>query len=59
VNNALIRVLTITTAAAAALYAHYTGQPVLASTQLRTGGFCWSKFLLPACCCWWQLAHLD
>ena len=25
--------------------------------QLRTGGFCWSKVLLPACPCWWQLAH--
>jgi len=25
--------------------------------QLRTGGFCWSKVLLPACPCWWQLVH--
>jgi len=22
-------------------YVHYTGQPALASTRLRTGGFCW------------------
>jgi len=22
---------------------------------LRTGGFCWSKVLLPTCPCWWQL----
>jgi len=28
-------------------------------SQLRTGGFCWSKVLLPACRCWWQLAHSD
>jgi len=27
--------------------------------QLRTGGFCWCKVLLPACHCWWQPAHLD
>jgi len=27
---------------------HYTGQPVLSRySQLRTGGFCWSKVLLP------------
>jgi len=25
--------------------------------QLRTGGLCWSKVLLPACPCWWQLVH--
>jgi len=48
VNNALIRVLTITTAASAAVYAHYTGQPVLASTQLRTGGSCWEQ-IFTAC----------
>jgi len=30
-------------------YSHYTGQPALAGNpQLRTGGFCWSKILLPA-----------
>jgi len=23
--------------------------------QWRTGGFCWSKVLLLACPCWWQL----
>jgi len=27
--------------------------------QLRTGGFCWSKVLLPRRPCWRQLAHLD
>jgi len=27
--------------------------------RLRTGEFCWSKVLLPASRCWWQLAHLD
>jgi len=27
--------------------------------QLRTGGFCWSRVLLPTRPCWWQLAHLD
>jgi len=25
--------------------------------QLRTGGFCWCRVLLPACPCWWQPAH--
>jgi len=25
--------------------------------QLWNGRFCWSKVLLPACTCWWQLAH--
>jgi len=27
--------------------------------QLRMGGLCWSKVLLPACPCWQQLVHLD
>jgi len=27
--------------------------------QLRTGGFCWCKGLLPTCLCWWQPVHLD
>jgi len=27
--------------------------------QLRTGGFHWSKLLLPACSCWLQLTHSD
>jgi len=27
--------------------------------ELRTGGFCWSKILLPACPCWRQLVHSD
>ena len=27
--------------------------------QLRTGGFCWCRVLLPACPCWRQPAHLD
>ena len=27
--------------------------------QLRTGGFCRSEVLLPACPCWWQLVHLN
>ena len=26
--------------------------------QLRNVRFCWSKVLLPACPCWWQLLHL-
>jgi len=26
-------------------------------TQLRTGGFCCSEVLLPACPCLWQLSH--
>ena len=26
--------------------------------QLRTGGFSWSKVVLPTCPCWWQLVHL-
>ena len=27
--------------------------------QLRTGGFCWSKMLLPTCPRWWRPAHLN
>jgi len=27
--------------------------------KLRTGGFCWSKVLLLACLCRWQLVHSD
>jgi len=27
--------------------------------QLRTGGFCSSNVLLPACPCWQQLVHSD
>jgi len=27
--------------------------------ELKTGGFCWCKVLLPACPCWWQPAHSD
>jgi len=27
--------------------------------QLRTGRFCCRNVLLPACPCWWQLAHSD
>ena len=27
--------------------------------ELRTGGFCWSKVLLPTCPCWQQLEYLD
>jgi len=27
--------------------------------QLRAGVFCWSKVLLPACPCRWQLVHSD
>jgi len=26
---------------------------------LRTGGFCWSTVLLPACSCWQQVVHSD
>jgi len=25
--------------------------------QLRNGGFRWSKILLSACSCWWQIVH--
>jgi len=44
------------------LNGHYTGQWTTCVSwhpQLRTGGFCWSKVLLSACPCWWQLAHSD
>jgi len=27
--------------------------------QLRTGGFCWCRLLLPACPCWQHPVHLD
>ena len=27
--------------------------------QLRAGGFCWCKVILPACPCWWQPGHSD
>ena len=27
--------------------------------QIRTGGFCWCKVLLPACPCWRQPVHSD
>jgi len=27
--------------------------------QFKSGRFCCSKVLLPACPCWWQLAHLN
>jgi len=31
-------------------YGHYTRHPALVSiSQLRTGGFCWKKILLPTC----------
>jgi len=38
---------------------HYTGQCVSWHSQLRTGGFCCGRVLLPVCPCWWQLVHLD
>jgi len=44
---------------------NYRLRPLYRSTcigwhsQLRTGGFCWCKVLLPACPCWWQPAHLE
>ena len=41
-------------------YSHYIRQPALVGTPpLRTGGFCWSEGLLPACPCWQQLVHSD
>ena len=47
---------TTTTTVLRPLYtSNYIGQHL----QLRTGGFCWCKVLLPACPCWWQPAHMD
>ena len=42
-------------------YSNYKGQPVQPSQQLqlRTGGFCWCKVLLPACPCWQQPARVN
>ena len=37
----------------------YTSSCVSRHLQLRTGGFCWCKVLLPACLCWRQPAHSD
>jgi len=41
-------------------YSHYTANLVLADRyhpQIRTGGFCWSKFTAHMSC-WWELALL-
>ena len=40
-------------------HSHDTGQPVSQHTQLRTGRFCSSKVLMPACPYWRQLVHSD
>ena len=39
------------------IYSPYTG--VSQHLQLRTGGFCWYKVLLPVYPCWWQPVHSD
>jgi len=44
-------------AVAAVVIVVYTSTCVSQHPQLRTGGFCWSKVLLPACPCWRHLAH--
>jgi len=36
-------------------YYYYHFWPLCSTTCVRTGGFCWSKVLLPTCPCWWQL----
>jgi len=43
-------------------YGHYTAYRSICvgrHLQLRTGGFCWCKVLLPTCPCWRQPAHSD
>ena len=37
----------------------YRSTCVSRQLQLRTGGFCWCKVLLPTCPCWRQPAHSD
>jgi len=39
-------------------YGHYT-LCISRHLQLTTARFCSFKVLLPACLCWWQLAHSD
>jgi len=39
----------VTTTTAATIFSHYTRQ-----RQLKTGGFSWSKVVLPACPCLWS-----
>jgi len=41
------------------LWPLYRSTSVSRHLQLRTGGFCWSKVLLPACPCWRQPVHSD
>ena len=41
------------------LWPFYRSTCVTRHRQLRTGGFCWCKVLLPICPCWWQPAHSD
>jgi len=50
---------TTTTTTATILQPLYRTTCVSRHPQLRTGGFCWSKALLLASPCWWQLARLD
>ena len=51
-----INVVTITTTV---LRPIYRTTCVSQHLQLRTGGFCLCKVLLPTCLCWRQLAHSD
>jgi len=41
------------------LWPLYSSTCVSRPLQLRTGGFCWCKVLLPTCPCWQQPAHSD
>jgi len=41
------------------LWPLYRSTGVSQHPKLRSGGFCWSKVLLPAWLCWQQLAHSD
>jgi len=40
-------------------HGHYTVTCANQHPQLRTGGYCWSKVLLPTHPSWWQVAHSD
>jgi len=44
-------------AATTILWLLYRTTCVSLQLQLRTGRFCWSKVLVPACSCCWQLVH--
>ena len=49
----------VVSALPAILWPLYRSTCVSRHTQLRTGGFCWSKVLLPTCPCWQQLVHFN